>query len=499
VVTGTEGPLRVRARRCVLGGVREPLRVRPAELEIEAGTIVRVREEDPATPDSGAPQGGRSLDLGDRLVTPAFVNGHTHLAMAAFRGVAGLAALRGNVVEDLFFRLEQELTAAEVRAFARLGAYESLLAGVGTVFDHYYQGEALAEALADVGLTGVIAPTLQDLAGPGSGDPEGALAATEAIDDSARLRAAGVVAALGPHATDTVSGDYWRRAVTIATSRHLPVHAHLAQSHAELERAAARHGATPLEWLAREGILDSDARLLLVHGIFVTERDLERLTPQRHTLGFCPYSQMEFCFPAALARWDRAGLPWLVATDCAASNDSMDVQKELRLVSGLGLAAATFSSAAATFAASAGTVVQASELERSRTTAFDDWRPLRSATALLASVWSVPGRLHPTLPVGAIETGRLANLLVLDPNHPALWPAHDPLRALVMSDVAPAIEWMMLRGEFVGCRNDFHRSVLADGYADAREEATARLTQRLARLGLVADATAPSSSAPGAG
>ncbi len=477
-------PRCLRAERCVLGGVAEPLRFAPATLTLAGDRIVAVDEGAPAAPPRAAD--AETVDLGRRLVTPAFVNGHTHLAMAAFRGAAGLAALRGNVVEDLFFRLEQDLSAEEVRAFTRVGAFESLLAGVGTVFDHYYQGEAVAEALADVGLTGVVAPTLQDLAGPGRHGHRAALDATIAIDERADLRAAGVVAALGPHATDTVSAELWHAAIDLAVARRLPVHAHVAQSREEAARILARHGTTPVGWLAGEGILASAARLLLVHGIYVTDGDLARLDPARHTLGFCPYSQAEFCFPAAVGRFARAGLPWLLATDCAASNDSMNVQKELRLASGLGLAAASFSGAADRFAAGPGTPEAAAALDAARQAAFDAWAPLRDPATLLAAVWSVPGRLHPALPCGALEPGRLANLLVLDPEHPALWPALDPLRALAMCDVAPAIETMMVRGRFLGRRGDFARSLLELGYDAARAEATLRLRERLRRLGLPA-------------
>jgi cytosine/adenosine deaminase-related metal-dependent hydrolase len=40
------------------------------------------------------------------MKVPAFVNGHTHLAMGALRGITGSGSFDGNVVEDLFFKLE---------------------------------------------------------------------------------------------------------------------------------------------------------------------------------------------------------------------------------------------------------------------------------------------------------------------------------------------------------------------------------------------------------
>ena len=66
-------------------------------------------------------------DLGSALITLTFVNAHTHLCMLAFRGIGGLASLEGNVVKDLYFRLEQNLEPEDVHAFTRLGAVEALM------------------------------------------------------------------------------------------------------------------------------------------------------------------------------------------------------------------------------------------------------------------------------------------------------------------------------------------------------------------------------------
>src|SRR5690606_9695747 len=93
-------------------------------------------------------------DFGQRPVVPAFVNGHTHLGMAPLRGITSRAARAGDVVKDVFFRVEEHLTASDVRAFTRVAAFECLLAGVAEVWDHYYYGHSVAQALLDVGLTG---------------------------------------------------------------------------------------------------------------------------------------------------------------------------------------------------------------------------------------------------------------------------------------------------------------------------------------------------------
>jgi 5-methylthioadenosine/S-adenosylhomocysteine deaminase len=422
--------------------------------------------------------------LGSKLLAPAFVNAHTHLAMIAFRGIGGLESLRGNVIEDLYFRLEKDLTPEDVYAFSRVGAQEVLLSGTAAVYDHYYGGSALANALLDAGLSGVVAPTLQDLAGPGVLALDEQLAATLSIHSDASFAARGVFAALGPHATDTVSDALWRTLSDLAEQHALPLHFHVAQSFEEVERNRDRFGASPLGRLARLGVLGARARLLLVHGVFAAEEDLALLDASKHTLVACPSSQAEYCFPADWRRWQRARLPWATGTDCATSNDAMDVQRELRVLSGMPMFSVTASENYAAWMEQHGGQ-DLGPLQAARNETFNSLAGVRLPETLLASVWSAAGAWHPRAQVGRIAPGLLANLLVLDLEHPALWPATDVLRGLTMSDVAPAVHALMVAGRFRGTPGDFQRSLLAEPeYLEVRAEATARLHAHLARVGL---------------
>lgn len=477
----SDRPLHLYSDRVVLPLDGDHLEVVPAVVRVEGALITAVERRDRASVEASPPSG--LDDLGGRLLGPAFVNGHTHLSMSAFRGV-GIEAMQGNVVEDLYFRLEHELTDAEVRAFVRMGACESLLAGVGCVWDHYYHGIAVAEALADVGLCGIVAPTLQDVFGPGCETLETNLDQTRAIAEDAALARAGIVAALGPHATDTVSDALWRRVADEAATHQLPVHAHLAQSIEEFERSIAGHGVTPATRLHQLGVLDAAPRALLVHGLFLTDADLERLDPDRHVLGYCPFSQLLFGFPAHLSSWIRSGRRFTVGTDCGASNDSMSVHKELRLVASGSAFAATLSPEHAAFRAS-GTVADAKAAQDTRQQALIFRQPVATPEALLATVWSTPGTLHPGLSVGVIRPGAWANLVAWDLDHPAMWPATDPLRNLVMCDAPAAIDAMMLSGRWIGERGDFAASLLRrPEWREWRIEADARRRELFARVGL---------------
>lgn len=517
------------------------MRIVPAAITIVGSTIESV------VPCATAPAGcERLLDLGDQLLTPAFINAHTHLPMAAMRGIDGCAqAMSGDVVVDLYFKLEALMSPEDVLAFTRMGAYESLLCGVGLVWEHYYHGKALAQALLDTGLAGVVATTLQDLEGPGVPWLEQAIADTAAIAGDPSMRERGVFAALGPHATDTVSDALWARILALALELgRLPVHCHVGQSIHEFAAVRARtDGLTPMGLLERLGVLSSGLPLMLVHAQFATAADFALLRPGgRQVVVSCPYSHVLFSFPSPVPRWLQAGASVACGTDAAASNDGMNVQQELRLLSGMSAFSATYSSelrdfwhaqqpqppeperqapgrqpaslvgaglnsaapgsslgvrAKAVGMSAASASAPGAELGRlaaglhgARQAAHEapEAVALRSTSELLKTVWETPGRLHPHFTAGVLEAGALANVLAWDLSHPNLWPAHDILAALVMCDATPAIQSMMVAGRWIGrepggaAATDFRRSLLDSvEYRRAREDASARLDALLER------------------
>ncbi|MEM9187618.1 MAG: amidohydrolase family protein [Myxococcota bacterium] len=417
---------------------------------------------------------GQVLDFGERPLTPAFVNAHTHLALTFLRSVRPNVD-PDNLVEDLFFHHESRLTEAAVRAFARMGAYESILSGVGFVWDHYYYPSAVIGALRDTGLGGVVAPTLQDLSGPGVGQAPALLEATAELAQG--LENDAIFTAFGPHATDTVSSALLADVARAAEETGLPVHIHVAQSLDEYERVHAAHGCSPVELLERTAILDR--RVLLVHGLFASDRDLDRLVPDRHCLGFCPYSQLIFGLPAPVGRWAEKGLPFFVATDCAASNDSMNVQKELRFLANQPTGGATFSASYRRFGAE-GTpaAARAAWAERNQLRAGAD-RPSRR---LLDRVFSLPGNLHPHARTGVLDAGAIANVLVFDPDHPSLWPCIDLPHTLAMADCTLGIHQMFVGGKARGEAGRFQESLTeSETYRAHAEEARSWIRQLLLR------------------
>ena len=473
------------AARVLVPGEQGGYQIRAARLECE-GSLLKTVElfspEEYAHKVALWQKYDAQLEIFDAryLLTPAFINAHTHLAMNCFRGIdLAPSGVKHNMVENLFFACEARLSAADVRAFTRMGAYESLLAGVGFVWDHYYHGQAIGEALADTGLSGVVAPTLQDLRGPGKAQWEAQWQATEDINRGTKFREQGIFAAFGPHATDTVSKELWQKVSTACAKLELPLHAHLAQSCEEWQRAKTLHSASPSEYLERIGVLSSNgAHQLFAHGIFADRQDLRLLHRGKQTLVFCPFSAMIFAFPANLMAWEAEKVRWVVGSDCAASNDSMNLQKELRAVSGFPLQQLSYAKYYQQYLE--GQASSPLPLAAERHKIWEDSTKFREADWLLAKVWDLPGELHPQVKVGKLSPGYLANLVVWDSHAPAFWPG-DKLRSLAFGDTAASIHGMMVAGQWLGTSGNFAASLLESAeYKAAEAEARERLHALLA-------------------
>ena len=455
---------------------------RPAAIGLTGARISRVISRDEFSAWGGRAEAesrdATVIDVGSSPVVPAFVNGHSHLALAPLRGIASLARRTKNVVTDTFFRFEQHLTAADVRVFSRLGAFESALHGVGQVWDHYYFGEEVAEALSEVGLGGFVAPTLQDLSGPGAAQSGEELAATLRIHSSTRLRDAGVCAALGPHASDTVSCELFQQVADVARQEGLSVHLHLAQSAEEIEAGGGRFpGGLSEVVLGRLG----GAKVVVAHGLYLDDTEVGKLASAGCVLAYCPYSQLQFGFLSPLAAWLRAGGGWSLGTDCVASNDALDVQRELALVGGEASLFASFSEERQGFA-SFGSLKAARATEARRITLLGQ-TDIAEPDRLLDGLFGWYLEALTGIPSG-IKEGGWAHLLVLDPDHPALYPGDDLARTVAYGSTSGAINFSIMAGKVRGREAGLRRELLGcELYRETLSEARRRRRELFLRVG----------------
>lgn len=433
--------------------------------------------------DRARAQGVSVIDVGRNPVVPCWVNAHTHLAMAPLRGITNRTNGAGDVVKDVFFEIERHLSAADVRSFTRIGAYESLLLGVGEVWDHYYFGTSVAEGLLDAGLPGVVAPTLQDRSGPGCADFEQQLLDTEVIATEHRFKRAGVRAAVGPHASDTVSRDLFKRCAELARRLKIPLHLHFQQALDERRQSESHFGSSGAQELVE--VLDG-VSTLMAHGLYLSERDCDFLASVGWVLAYCPLSQLQFGHLSPLSSWLRSGGRWVLGTDCVASNDALDPQRELVLVAGDPILQLNGSAQRGRLL-SEGTLASGRALDAARQASLHNTK-IPGARELLEGVWGRPLASWTEGASGALDVGSVASFLVLSSHHPALFGSADLCRCLAFGSLSGAIDWAVIGGRRRGEVGGLRASILdSDEYRAALEEARRRREELFVRAGVDID------------
>ena len=108
------------------------------------------------------------------------------------------------------------------------------------------------------------------------------------------------------------------------------VHFHLSETRAEHEACLARHGQTPLAYLAGTGLLDHGG--YAAHGVWCTDDDFRLMAEKGVTLVHNPTSNMKL--GSGFARIRRAldlGVRVALGTDGCASNDNLNLFEEMHL------------------------------------------------------------------------------------------------------------------------------------------------------------------------
>jgi 5-methylthioadenosine/S-adenosylhomocysteine deaminase len=294
------------------------------------GERVGLRCEDGAIatlgPDVVAQSGDETIDAGGAHLVPPLVNGHTHAAMTLFRGSGDDLPLMP-WLEEKIWPIEAKLEAEDVYWGVRLACAEMIRSGTTRFWDMYWQPEATARAVEEMGMRAAIGAPLIDLDGDHKKLRESALRSLDALAEFGPL----ITPALAPHAIYTVSEESLRWIGELSAERDLPVQIHLSETEQEMQDCISAHGCRPAVYLDRLGFLSE--RTILAHGVWLDPDELALIAERGATVVANPAANMKLAvggvlpYPAARAAGVSVGL----GTDGAGSNDSLDLLADLKL------------------------------------------------------------------------------------------------------------------------------------------------------------------------
>src|SRR5215218_1381981 len=323
--------------------VQRPRRV---DLIVSGGTVVTMDARRRVIEDGAvAVSGGRIVAVGTRgevlgryaarqrvnatgkVITPGLINGHTHIPMVLFRGLADDLDLNEWLTRYIFPAEARNVTEEFVRAGTRLGLAEMIRGGTTTYCDMYYFEDAIAEETERAGVRGLLGETVIDFPVADNKTWPDAMRYTERF--VARWKGNRLVtAAIAPHAPYTVSEAHLREVRALSDRTGAPVVIHVAETRKEVEDITRDHGASPVEYLARIGFLSP--RDVFAHTVHLTEGEISLLKQNGVSSVHDPQSNMKLASGVApVPQMLRAGVAVGLGTDGAASNNDLDMWEEI--------------------------------------------------------------------------------------------------------------------------------------------------------------------------
>lgn len=389
--------------------------IRDGYVAVEGGRIVSVGRRSSMPPISAEEVvEGRGM-----VALPGLINAHTHVAMTLLRGLAPDRPLDEWLRE--VWRAEARIGPDEVLAGARLGIMEMLLSGTTTFSDMYFHEESVARAALESGIRAVLSYGMIDAPGwerdPDKTDRE-LREASRFIEEWHMAADGRIRAAVGPHAPYTCSEDLLRASADLARSRGLRLHIHLSETRREVKEVVERVGRRPPSYLNSLGLLGPN--VLAAHGVWLDREEISLLASRGVSVVHCPASNLKLASGIApVVEMLREGVNVALGTDGPASNDSLDMFREMRLAALLQRGA------------------------RLDSRALTSWDALRMATVNGARALGLDGE------IGTLETGKRADVILVNLRRPHLSTHSDLASALVFSATGSDVDTVIVDGRVV--------------------------------------------------
>jgi 5-methylthioadenosine/S-adenosylhomocysteine deaminase len=327
-------------------------RVMPVDLLVLGGTIVTMDQTRWIVSDGGiAISKGRIVAIGPRaeierayvsrqrvsgagkVITPGLINGHTHVPMVLFRGLADDLDLQEWLTKYIFPAEARNVTEEFVRAGTRLGLAEMIRGGTTTYCDMYYFEDAIADETAKAGVRGVLGETIIDF--PVADNKTNAEGMAYVEKFVARWKGHElVIPAIAPHAPYTVSEEHLKAARAFSDRTGAPIVTHVSETKREVDDSVKAKGASPVAYLDRIGFLNE--RVIAAHIVWPQGSDIAILKHRGVGVVHNPQSNMKLASGVApIPQMMKQNLLVGLGTDGAASNNEPDMWEEMDMVAKL--------------------------------------------------------------------------------------------------------------------------------------------------------------------
>ena len=378
--------------------------VRKSDILVEDNIIVKIEENIEDNCD-------KILDAKEMVVMPGFVNTHTHLAMSIFRGYKDDQKLM-DWLENAIFPVEDKLRPEDIYWNSFLSCIELIKTGTTTCNDMYFGMDQTIKAVEESGLRGVVAWCITDTS------IKDKIIRTREYHEKYNYEGSKIKVYVSAHAPYSCGPETIQLCVDLAKELNTGIHIHLSETLQEDKIIRERYGKTGTEYLNDLHVFD--VPVVLAHGIYISDNDLEILKGVRGGISHNPISNCKLSSGICdVTKLRKNGISVGLGTDGIGSTTTLDMFEEMK------------------------TAAYLQNINTMEPTSIKAYDILKMATIEGARVLGLDNE------IGTIEVGKKADMIFINTNKTHLYPENDLCTNLVYSANGADVDTVMIDGKII--------------------------------------------------
>jgi len=363
-------------------------------------------------------QAKETIDASGCIVMPGLVNTHTHLPMVCFRGMADDLPLMEWLTKHIWPAEASFVNKKMVYDGATLAMAEMILSGTTTFCDGYFYEDSIAEALSAAGMRAVVSQGFADVLMPDKFMFEKVMAAARRFVKRWLPHTPLITPAYFCHSPYTCSPATLVRVKEAARDAGVLYLIHLLENKDETETILNRYGKKPVQHLLDLGVLDEQT--VAVHCNWLGQEDMAVFADLGVKVSHNPESSMKLATGVApVPEMLRQGITVGIGTDGCASNNDLDMFREMD------------------------TTAKVHKVTSLNPTVMNAETVCKMATIGGAKALGLDKF------IGSIETGKKADIILVDMNQPHLTPLYNCYSQLVYAARGADIKTSIINGRVV--------------------------------------------------
>lgn len=377
------------------------------------------------------------VDCEGNLLMPGFKDAHTHNAMVFLRSRSDDLPLK-EWLFDKVFPYEAKLQPGDVYWLSQVAILEFLTSGITACMDQYMFYQDLIDASLKLGFRTTICGIYAYSVG-GTRKPE--------LTRDFRLyntpKDSLIRYAITMHAEYTGSEEMFKATSELVHELKCPFYVHLSETYQENVECVERRGMSPMAYYNSLGMFDYGGAIY--HGVYLSDEDLKIIKDKNVSIISNPGSNLKLASGVAeLVKYQELGINVALGTDGPASNNCLDMFKEMMLAANL------------------------QKLIKKDPSVMPAYDVLKMATVNSAKAIGL-------FDADILEVGKLADIIMIDLSRPNMQPIHNIANNIVYSGSKDNVKMTMIDGKILY----YDRKFLCVDNLNEIYEKCAQITKRI--------------------